>query len=136
MRAARFEEQYPSIGPLIVAVADWFRKHRGHHASSELADCTPHDVERIAADIGLTVADLRKLEEMVDDPLLLYRMLAALKIDEAELARADPAAFRDLQRVCAMCDSKRRCDRELQAGDAPATFEAFCPNALTLKSLT
>jgi hypothetical protein len=51
-------------------------------------------------------------------------MLAALKIDAAELARTQPAALRDLQRVCSLCDSKRRCRTELAAGDAARTYEA------------
>lgn len=129
-----FEQQYPTVGPLLVALAEWYRTWRSAPHVTELANCAPDEVERIAHDIGLTATDLRKLERTGADPLLLPRMLAALKIDAAELERTEPAAFRDLQRVCALCDSKRRCASELAAGDAPKTFESFCPNALTLKA--
>ena len=129
-----FEQQYPTIGPLVTAVAGWYRKWRDASETAGLADCPPADVERIAKDIGLTIADLRALER-TDEPLQLPRMLAALRIDAAELARTEPAALRDLQRVCALCDSKRRCRTELAAGDAARTYEGFCPNALTLKTL-
>jgi len=129
-----FERQYPAIGPLLIGLAEWYRTWRSSPHTAELANCAPDDIERIARDIGITVTDLRKLERNGADPLLLPRMLAALKIDAAELEHAEPAAFRDLQRVCALCDSKRRCASELAAGDAPKTFESFCPNALTLKA--
>jgi hypothetical protein len=129
-----FEQQYPTVGPLLVALAEWYRTWRSGPHAADLADCTPGDVERMARDIGLTATELRKLERSARKPLLLPRMLQALKIDAAELARSEPAAFRDLQRVCALCDSKRRCASELAAGDAAQTFESYCPNALTLKA--
>jgi hypothetical protein len=61
--------------------------------------------------------------------------MAALGIDPQVLAQREPAAFRDLERVCALCDNKKRCAQELTEGDAAATFETYCPNALTLKAL-
>jgi len=131
-----FEQQYPSIGPLIIAIADWYRQWRTSSHVSDLDNCARGDVERIAKDLGLTAGDLRALERTAHEPLLLPRMLSALKINAAEIARSEPAAFRDLQRVCALCDSKRRCETDLGEGDAAATFEAYCPNALTLKALT
>ena len=96
---------------------------------------TPGDIERMARDAGLTVSDLYALERTADEPLLLPRMLAALDINAAEVARSEPAAFRDLQRVCSLCDSKRRCEIELAEGDVASVYEAYCPNALTLKAL-
>jgi hypothetical protein len=71
-----------------------------------------------------------------EEPLLVPRMLEALRIDPKAVARRDPATSRDIQRVCAFCDSKKRCGRELDAGTAAVTFETYCPNALTLKALT
>ena len=130
-----FEQQYPTVGPLIVAIAAWYRKWRRESETANLETWLPGDVERIARDIGVTVADLHALER-TEQPLLLPRMLDALKIDAAELARTQPAALRDLQRVCSLCDSKRRCRSELAARDAARTYEGFCPNALTLKTLS
>jgi len=127
-----FEHQYPTVGSLIAAIAGWCRKWRHESETANLETWLPGDVERIARDVGVTVAELRALER-TDQPLLVPRMLAALKIDAAELARTQPAALRDLQRVCSICDSKRRCRTELAAGDAARTYEAFCPNALTLR---
>ena len=129
------EQQYPSVAPLIIAIADWCRKWRSGSHASDLKNCGEGDIERIARDLGLSAYDLHQLEQTTNEPLLLPRMLAALKINAAELARTHPAEFRDLQRVCALCDCRRRCEAELAAGDAAGTYAAFCPNAFTLNAL-
>lgn len=128
------ERQYPSVSPLIAAIAGWCRKWRSHSSFAGLENCAPGDIDRIARDLRLTLADLRTLERS-DEPLLLPQLLTELAIDATELARSEPAVLRDLQRVCSLCDCKRRCKMELAEGDAAATYEAFCPNALTLKAL-
>ena len=46
----------------------------------------------------------------------LPKMLTALRIDQDDLARAEPLVLRDMERVCALCSQKRRCDRDLAAG--------------------
>jgi hypothetical protein len=38
---------------------------------------------------------------------LLLRRMADLDLDPKEVTRVEPAAFRDLQRVCTMCKSHR-----------------------------
>jgi hypothetical protein len=128
------EQQHPSVSPLIATVAGWCRKWKSGSSFSGLGNCTPGDIDRIASDLGVTPADLRSLER-ADEPLLLPQLLAELHIDAAELARSEPAVLRDLQRVCSLCDCKQRCKMELAEGDAAATYESFCPNALTLKAL-
>ncbi|HUI14940.1 MAG TPA: DUF6455 family protein [Xanthobacteraceae bacterium] len=66
--------------------------------------------------------------------LLLERM-AALDLDPAEVAEIGPQTFRDLQRVCSLCDSKRRCARELARDAAAPQWQDYCPNAQTLMAL-
>lgn len=131
----RLEQQYPTVRPLIIAVATWCRNRTCGSRRSDLERCAPADVEYIARDLGVSVSDLHELDRMGDQPLLLPRMLAALEIDAAELVRTEPATVRDMQRVCALCDCKPRCRAELRDGDAAVTYEGFCPNALTLKGL-
>jgi hypothetical protein len=62
-------------------------------------------------------------------------MMAELRLDPARAKTTDPALYRDMQRVCALCDCKKRCARTLAEGDAAATYEGYCPNALSLKAL-
>ena len=69
-----FEQQYPTIGPLITAVAAWYRKWRLESEPTGLENCSADDVDRMAKDIGLTMGELRALER-TDQPLLLPRML-------------------------------------------------------------
>ena len=62
-------------------------------------------------------------------------MLRALGIDEAALARTQPLVLRDMERVCAMCNHKRECDRDLKAGTAADHYEGYCLNAPTIDRL-
>jgi hypothetical protein len=66
--------------------------------------------------------------------LLLERM-TALDLDEAEVARLEPATFQDLQRVCTMCDCHRHCARDLERDPFDPAWQEYCPNATTLKAL-
>ena len=43
--------------------------------------------------------------------------------------------LRDMERVCAMCASKRQCDRDLAAGTSAEHYEGYCLNAPTIDSL-
>ena len=51
------------------------------------------------------------------------------------VVQVEPMVMRDLERVCALCEQKRRCAHELAAGTTSEHYEDFCPNALTLKTL-
>ena len=65
----------------------------------------------------------------------LPKMLKALGIDEADLARTEPLLLRDMERVCTLCSHKRQCDRELAAGTATEHYEGYCLNASTIDGL-
>jgi hypothetical protein len=129
----RPQPEYPRVTALLDLVVNWY-KHR-HRWGSDLDGLADSDVAGIAKDIGVSTAQLRTLAQHADEPLLLPRLMAALHLDPAVVARREPAAFRDLERVCALCESEKRCAEELTEGDAAAIFEAFCPSALTLKAL-
>ena len=65
----------------------------------------------------------------------LPKMLAALGIDQQDLARTEPLVLRDMERVCSLCNHKRQCDRDLAAGTAAAHYEEYCGNADTIDGL-
>lgn len=65
----------------------------------------------------------------------LPRLLKAVGIDEADLATTQPMLLRDMERVCAVCQQKRQCDRDLIAGTSAGHFAAYWPNAPTIGQL-
>ena len=65
----------------------------------------------------------------------LPKMLTALRIDQDDLARAEPLVLRDMERVCALCSQKRRCDRDLAAGASAPHYQEYCANGPTIDGL-
>jgi hypothetical protein len=124
---------YPRVEFLIEGFADWL-KHR--RELKELRQLDRGELDRIASDLRVTPGDLDELVRQgphaADE---LPRMLKALGIDEAALARAEPLVLRDMERVCAMCRHKRQCDDDLAAGTAAAHYEDYCLNASTIDRL-
>ena len=43
--------------------------------------------------------------------------------------------LRDMERVCALCLHKRRCDEDLVAGTSPEHYQEYCLNAPTIETL-
>jgi hypothetical protein len=94
------------------------------------------EVERIAADIGMSVAELRELSKLGPESAeLLIRRMAVLDLDRKEVAHVQPETFRDLQRICTMCESHRQCARDLARDSGNPKWETYCPNVATLKAL-
>jgi len=124
---------YPAVQLLIDTFADWL-KHR--RELSELRQMDRADFDRIADDLLVSPGELDQLvrhgPHAADE---LPVMLKALGIDARELARAEPMLLRDMERVCAMCKQKARCDRDLIAGTAAEHYESYCLNAPTIDRL-
>jgi hypothetical protein len=102
----------------------------------KLQCCLEHDVERMARDIGVSKSELHRLVRRGAGAAdLLLRRMAVLDLDPKEVRAAEPATFRDLQRVCSMCESKRRCARDMARDCTLAAWRDYCPNAATLQAL-
>lgn len=124
---------YPRIEFLIDTFTDWL-KHRRELNEMRLMD--REDFDRIAADLEISPGDLDELVRRgphASDEL--PQMLKALEIDQAALERTHPLVLRDMERVCALCSHKARCDRDLAAGTAPEYFSSYCPNEPTIREL-
>ncbi len=119
------------------AISTWWRNWtRSGSALLELKCCGEDEVERMAKDIGVSASELRRLARLGPDSAdLLLRRMAALDLDRNEVSRTEPRTFQDLQRVCTMCDSKRRCKRDLACDSADPAWQDYCPNAATLMAL-
>ena len=125
------EHPFPRVESLINTFADWLR-HRRDLGEIRRMDTTEFD--RIAGDLRVSPVELdtlvRRGPHAADE---LPKLLKSLGIDEADLARSEPLVLRDMERVCAMCASKRQCDRDLAAGTSAGHDEEYCLNAPTIQ---
>ena len=128
------ETPYPSVSRVVDIFAEWL-KHR--RELREMREMDAVNFGQIASDLRMSSADLEALVRQgphaADE---LPKMLAALGIDQDDLARTEPLVLRDMERVCSMCIHKRQCDRDLAAGSAGAHYEEYCANAPTIDGLS
>ena len=124
---------YPRVELLISMFADWLTHRR---ELSEIRQMDRTDFDRIASDLRISPGELDALVDRGPHAAdQLPKLLRALGIDEADLARIEPMALRDMERVCTLCHHKRQCDRELAAGTSAEHYTGYCPNAGTIDSL-
>jgi len=117
---------------LFAGVMRWLRMWSSNADALELERCGD-DIRRIAADSGLTAADLHRLVPLgASAAALLPHMMDALNLDPAAIPHE---VLRDLQRVCSLCKNKTECACELARGNADTTYADYCPNADTLRAL-
>ena len=124
---------YPVVTGLIDLFADWL-KHR--QAIREIRGLDSGEFAGIAQDLRIAPADLDTLVQRgphaADE---LAKLLKALGIDEKALSRTQPLVLRDMERVCALCQQKRRCDHDLDVGTSPEQYADYCLNASTIEAL-
>jgi hypothetical protein len=118
------------------ALSRWWRDWTERGAASELRCCAEDEIARMAQDAGVSVTEFRKLSRLGPEAAdLLLRRMEALNLDPKEVSQTERRTLQDLQRVCAMCESHRRCARDLAHDSENPVWEDYCPNAETLKSL-
>ena len=127
------DKPYPVVNLVIDTFGDWL-KHR--RELKEMREMDAANFGQIASDLRISSADLEALvrrgPHAADE---LPKMLQALGINQADLARTEPLVLRDMERVCSLCNHKRQCDRELADGTAAAHYEEYCGNASTIDGL-
>ena len=126
-------KNYPVVESVIDLFARWL-EHRREIA--ELCTCDAISREKIATDLGVSPGELDQLvrrgPHAADE---LPKMIAAVGLDAKAIARAQPLVMRDLERVCALCEQKKQCDRDLDAGTAAQHYKEYCANATTLTAM-
>src|SRR6267142_1778852 len=119
------DHPYPRVEFLIDTFADWLQHRR---ELSEIRQMDRSDFERIASDLRVSPGELDTLVDRgphaADE---LPKLLKALGIDQADLARTEPMVLRDME---------RECDRDLAAGTSAGHYEGYCLNAPTTDALT
>jgi hypothetical protein len=120
-------------GRLIDSFGEWLSHQR---RIDEMEGLHPADFERMASSLGMSSGDLvtlvRKGPHAADE---LPKMLAELGINAEALSRVQPAVYHDMERVCARCEAKGRCDRDLASHTAAQHYEDYCLNASTIDAL-
>ncbi len=118
------------------AVLRWIQD-QSRSSALDLRLCGEREIERIARDAGLLVFEFRQLECVggLKAPDLLERRMASLDLDPNEVSSVAPHTFRDLQRVCSLCESHRQCLRDLGRTSDSDTWKDYCPNVGTLLAL-
>lgn len=124
---------YPRFELLLSTFSDWLR-HRRELSEMRRLDRTEFD--RIASDLRVSPSDLEELVRQgphaADE---LPKLLKALGIEDSDLASVHPLVLRDMERICAICQQKGQCDRDLEAGTSAERYQGYCPNAAAIEQL-
>jgi uncharacterized protein YjiS (DUF1127 family) len=119
------------------AIGRWWHRWKARRSAvAELDRFDTGDMAHLAQDVGVTPSDLRTLAgRWPDSAELLHRRMAAVGLDEDRVARDEPQALRDLQRVCSECADSTRCRHDLNRDPDDAAWRDYCPNVQTMDAL-
>jgi len=127
------DQPHSVVERLTHTFSDWI-KHR--QELNEMRQLNASEFDRIASDLRVSPADLNELvrhgPHAADE---LPKLLKALGINEADLARVEPLVLHDMERVCALCQRKRECDHDLAVGASAEHYKEYCLNAPTIEQL-
>ncbi len=103
------------------------RQEPGASASADVASPAPMSIASRALD--------QAIADWPNSAALLRKMMIALGLEPDAPALLDHAALEELRQLCATCEHKTECARDLAQGTAAENFYAYCPNARVLDSI-
>jgi hypothetical protein len=116
-----------AVGALLGRVREWWRKQ------GELSAVSHKEVGLVAADLGISTNTLGDIIARGPDAAnLVHEGMQGLDISK----RDAKGVMRDLQRTCACCNEKNVCEWDLAERPDDPEWKSYCPNAVTLDSLT
>ena len=119
---------------LLSRAFDWIKTRASR--DNELAAMSRSDMHYLAADLGITEADLLDVvPKVTDHSELMDRMMRARGLDPDAVRRSFTAVVRDMEITCARCRDSRVCRRELESGTAAEYCHDFCANAGAMDGL-
>lgn len=119
---------------LLAKAFDWIRARASR--DNELATMSHMDLHYLAADLGISEADVRDVVPRVTDhSVLMDRMMRARGLDPDAVRHSFGALVRDMEITCARCRDSRICRRELDSGTAAVYCHDFCANADAMDAL-
>jgi hypothetical protein len=102
----------------------------------ELNSLSEFEVGRIATDLGVSTSELRQLSRRGSDASTrLVQRLTALGLDAEKVENEHQLEYRDMQRLCALCDRHGRCARDLSRDPKSDVWQLYCPNAGTIRDV-
>ena len=120
-----------AVGVLLGRVRDWWRRQE------ELRALDDKEIGRVAGDLHISTNTLRDLVARGPGAAdLLYERMQALGISKADVDRTAEGVMRDMQRTCAVCRKKGVCEWDVRERPDDPVWKTYCPNAVTLESLT
>jgi uncharacterized protein YjiS (DUF1127 family) len=124
----------PTDPNLLSRAFDWMKTRTSR--DNELAAMSHMDLQYLAADLGITEADVRDVVPRVTDHSdLMNKMMRARGLDPDAVRRSFSAVVRDMEVTCARCRDSRICRRELESGTAAMYCHDFCANAAAMDEL-
>jgi hypothetical protein len=125
---------YSAIRMAVDGLVAWCERRR---ELRELGCLDGAALSAIARDLRISPADLEMGLKATKGRRTanIFGLFDALGIAGEILFRSEPAVVRDMQRVCALCPAKTRCDRDLREGISYRTFRKYCPNSPTIDAL-
>ena len=125
------------VGFLASVFGNWERKRRLlRQDRRRFRDLTDDEVARMARDVGLSSFDLCEMVRLGPDASQsLARRMAALHIDIDKISQTNMGLVRDMQRLCATCGNKSRCDMHLVIDSENLVWRRYCPNERFLAEL-
>lgn len=104
-------------------------------AKREMDHLCQSDLERIAADLGVSTSELcANVANNGNWRRLLDERVRQSGLDKAALEENYPRVVRDLERTCGRCCSASRCEGDLERSSLVA-ISGYCPNTHTLDAL-
>jgi hypothetical protein len=130
----KMSRRYPVIDKVVDIFGNWLKHRRDIR---ELHGLDNREFAKIAQELNMAPADLDSFVHQgphASDEL--PKLLARLGLDSHALSQTQPVVLRDMVRVCASCQQKRQCDRDLAVGTSEQNYDEYCPNASTIDGLT
>jgi hypothetical protein len=102
----------------------------------ELQGLDRTEFAQIARDLNLSPPELYAISVGGNQSAaLLNKRMAEFGLSPAVVKKQHPEVSRDLERVCGMCSSKKRCASEFEQRGSDPSKSDYCPNTQTLQAL-
>ncbi len=124
-------EPTTSVERFIARWRAWWQHH------DELRNIDRTELDRVAAEFGMTAHELEELTAKGPHAAdLLYERMHALGVARSDVERIAHGLMRDLEKSCACCNDKAQCRKDLAARPDDPAWKDYCPNAISLDSLS